>query len=324
MKVFKYIFLLLIVNILILALISKFHFKVFHNVIKYVSETNYKKERENMESFSINNEVVSFSIYVISKIIILLLIPISPIIYIFFLAYIEIINEHKFALRFISCNVKPNEYKKDFINKYSWFKIFNNNDIPTPMVYAIVEDEKLNILNKDFDYNKKYIFKPNVGLKGRDIYFDSYNNIKKNKVTFGESMLIQERIYDCKYGTKKPRHIRLHSIYNEKENEVYSLTFLIFDGKEEKIMSNFHQGGTITDCFDLKCDNLSKEEKYKIVEVTNKLLKLHKKLRRTMVGWDIILACDTAYVLEGNICPGTERLNKESVKKYEKLSYENY
>ena len=43
-----------------------------------------------------------------------------------------------------------------------------------------------------------------------------------------------------------------------------------------------------------------------------------------MIGWDIILACDTAYVLEGNICPGTERLNKESVKKYEKLFDDNY
>lgn len=323
MKLLKSIFLLLIVNILILSLISKFHFKVFQNVIKYVLQSNYKGEKKNIEYFSINNDIVFFGIYVISKIIILLLMPLSPIIFIIFLAYIHINNEHKSALRFISCNIKPNEYKKGFINKYSWFKIFNDNDIPTPMVYAIVKDDKLNILNKDFDYNKKYIFKPNVGLKGRAIYFDSYNNIKNN-VTFGEAMLIQERIYDCKYGIKKPRHIRLHSIYNEKEDEVYSLTFLIFDGKEEKIMSNFHQGGTITDCFDLKCNNLSKEEKYKIVEITNKLLKLHKKLKRAMIGWDIILACDTAYVLEGNICPGTERLNKESVKIYEKLFDDNY
>ena len=323
MKVLKYIFLLAVVNILIYVNLSKFQLKVYQNMTKYVLQSNYKAEKKTMESFSINNGIISFSIYVVSKIIILLLMPLSLIIFIIFLAYINIYNEHKSALRFISCNIKPNEYKKGFINKYSWFKIFNENDIPTPMVYAIVEDEKLNILNKDFDYNKKYIFKPNVGLKGRDIYFDTYNNIKNN-VKFGEAMLIQERIYDCKYGTKKPRHIRLHSIYNEKEDEVYSLTFLIFDGKEEKIMSNFHQGGTITDCFDLKCNNLSKEEQYKIVEVTNKLLNLHKKLKRSMIGWDIILACDTAYVLEGNICPGTERLNKESVKKYEKLFDDNY
>ena len=323
MKLLECIFLLLIVNILILVNFSKFHFKVFQNMIRYVLTTNYKDERKNMESFSINNKVLCITIYVIAKIIILFLIPIWPILFIIFLAYIEIYNEYKSMLRFISCNIKSNEYKKGFLNKYLWFKIFNKFNIPTPMVYAIIENETLNILHKDFDHNKKYIFKPNIGLQGRGIYFDTYNNIKNN-VTFGEAMVIQERIYDCKYGTKKPRHIRLHSIYNEKENEVYSLTFLIFDGKEKKIMSNFHQGGTITDCFDLKCDNLSKEEKYKIVEVTNKLLRLHKKLRRTMIGWDIILACDTAYVLEGNICPGTERLNKESVKKYEKLFNDNY
>jgi hypothetical protein len=324
MKLIKLLILLLVVNTLIIVNLSNLHFKIFQNMIKYVINTKYHEERKNMEYISITYTPLSLIIYVIFKILLLLLIPVAPILFIIFLGYCKINNDNKQILRFISCNIKNEEHKNGFIDKYLWFKIFNKFNIPTPKVYAILKKDKLNVLDEGFDYNKKYIFKPIVGLKGRDIKFDSYNNIKKNNIKFGESMLIQERIYDCKYGDKKPRHIRLHSIYNEKENDVYSLTFLIFDGKEKKIMSNFHQGGIVTDCFDLKCEDLSKEEKSKIIEVTKKLLLLHKKIKRSMIGWDIILACDNAYVLEGNVCPGTNRLNNQSVKKYEKLFDEIY
>ena len=324
MKIIKILFLIFVINILILTGLSKFHYKVYQNIIRYIINSKYLNERKNMQYISINYPPLSLFLYILFKIILIVLIPFASIIFLIFLGYININMEDKNLLRFISCNIKNEEYKYGFIDKYLWFKIFKEFNIPTPEVYAIIKNNKLNIINRDFDYNKKYIIKPIFGMRGRSIEYDSYKNIVKNNLNFGEDMIFQDRIYDCKYGERKPRHIRLHSIYDENNNNVYSLTYLIFDGKEKKIMSNFHQGGKITDCYDLKCNNLSIDEKDKIRQITKKLLHLHKRLKRSMIGWDIILACDKAYVLEGNICPGTERLNDKSVLKYEKVFDSNY
>ena len=39
-----------------------------------------------------------------------------------------------------------------------------------------------------------------------------------------------------------------------------------------------------------------------LINIKDKLLLLHKELKYPVFGWDIILSCDDAYVLEGNIC----------------------
>ena len=42
------------------------------------------------------------------------------------------------------------------------------------------------------------------------------NILKKKNIKFNEHMIIQERVYDCKYGSKRVRHIRINTYYNKK------------------------------------------------------------------------------------------------------------
>ena len=160
---------------------------------------------------------------------------------------------------------------------------------------------------------------------GRKVYFDSLSNIKKNGIKFIEPMIIQERVYDCKYGSKQSRHIRINTYFNKKTNESYLINYFIHNGKEGSLTSNLSKGGNIIDCGDLSdCTILSKQEIERLHKVKNDLLVLQTELKNPLIGWDIILACDDAYVLEGNICPGTALMSNESIDKFEKFFYDNY
>ena len=82
--------------------------------------------------------------------------------------------------------------------------------------------------------------------------------------------------------------------------------------EKENLHQIFISGANIIDCEDLsKCNNLSTKEKKMLINIKDKLLSVHKELKYPVLGWDIILSCDAAYVLEGNNCPGTSQLSKK-------------
>ena len=74
----------------------------------------------------------------------------------------------------------------------------------------------------------------------------------------------------------------------------------------------------------MKCNFLTKNEKNKLIDIEKKLNKLHSKLQKYFIGWDIILDCDKAYVLEGNVCPGSHKIGFKSIDKFKKIFYKNY
>ena len=169
------------------------------------------------------------------KILILLFLPVASVIYVFLLIYDKITNNG--IIRYLTCRI----IDKTQINKLTWFKIFKKYNIPTPKVYAtMTKNKKLQILDNNFNINKDYIFKPINGIQGRNIIYDSYNNIKMKNIKINEPMIIQERVYDCKYGSSRSRHFRINTYYNKKTNNSYLINFFMMTSGKGKLTSNLH------------------------------------------------------------------------------------
>ena len=308
-------------DIIVLTSISKFNLKFFINLIKTLLNINFTTMNAFLTQININNKFINLLIFLLIKLFTLILLPISPIIFSLFLIYVRIIKNEN-HIRYLACKT----IDLTNIDKLTWYITFKKFNIKSPTVYGVIDkNNKLKLIDNSFNPNEKYIIKPVNGIQGRTVMFESYNNIQKNNIKFEEPMLIQKRVYDCKYGLNRARHFRVNSFYNKKTNESHLINFFIYNGKEGKLASNFAQGGSKIDCGDLSdCRILSKEEIEKLNKIKNQLLLLHKKLKNPLFGWDIILACDDAYVLEGNNCPGTSKMNNESIEKFKKFFNKNY
>ena len=320
MIIIKLVIFILVFDIIVLACISKFHLKLFINLLKTLLSLNFTTVNAYLTHINMNNKFVKMPVFVLIKLITILLLPISPIIFLFLLIYVKIIKNED-QIRYLTCRT----IDLTNIDKLTWHILFKKYNIKSPTVYGIIDNNKLKLIDNRFNPNEKYIIKPVDGVQGRTVLFDSYKNIQKNNIKFREPMIIQKRIYDCKYGLNKSRHFRINTFYNKKTNESHLINVFIHNGKEGKLTSNLSQGGSLVDCGDLSdCSNLSTEEIDKLNKIKNKLLLLHKELKKPLFGWDIILECDDAYVLEGNNCPGTSKMNNESIEKFNKFLNEIY
>ena len=321
MIIIKFVIFILVFDIIILTSISKFHRKLFINLLKTVININFATLNNCLTTGNINSKFGNTIIFVLIKLLTILLLPISPIIFLFLLIYVKQIKDED-KIRFLACRT----IDLTNIDKLTWYILFKKYNIKSPTVYGIIDkNNKLKLIDNSFNPNEKYIIKPIYGVHGRTIVFDSYNNIQKNNIKFKEPVILQKRIYDCKYGLNRSRHFRINTFYNKNTNESHLINVFIHNGKEGKLTSNLAQGGNIIDCGDLsKCTNLSNEEIDTLNKIKNKLLILHKELKNPLFGWDIILGCDDAYVLEGNNCPGTFEMRKESIEKYNKFLNEIY
>lgn len=317
----KIIIIIILINILILSSLPDFELKVFNKMVKFILNSNFKFFYKKAKYFVVDYNK-SKLIYLLFKIMLILLLPVLSIIYIIFLIYLKI-NDKRYILRYLSCILKNTKSSRNIdFDKITWYNLFKKYDIKTPTILASIDKNKeLKIYDKSFDKNKEYILKPVIGFGAKNITFISYNNIlnkiNNNEFNVDETFLFQERIYDCKTKQTNPRHIRIYSV--STNNGIQYITFSIFNGKKNSVASNYHQGGSIVYCFELLCKELSDDEKNKLKDIGEKLKKLHKNIKKDLIGWDIILACDSAYVLEGNVCPGTRFLDEKTNQRYNEL-----
>lgn len=320
----KIILIIILINILILSSLPEFELKVYNKIVKFILNPNMYFFFKNVKYFGLDYNK-SKLLYLFVEIILILILPILSILYVIFLIYL-IINDKRYILRFLSCSIKDTNSSRNLdFDKITWYNLFKKHNIQTPTILASIDNSlHLKIYDKLFDKNKEYILKPVIGYGAKNITFISYNNllnkINNNEFNVDETFLFQERIYDCKTKKTKPRHIRIYSVLTN--NEIEYITFSIFNGNKNSVASNYHQGGNIVYCFELLCKELTDDEKNKLKYIGDKLKKLHKNIKKDLIGWDIILACNSVYVLEGNVCPGTRFLDEKTNERYNKL-YEN-
>ena len=312
------------INILILSSLPEFELKVYNKMVKFILNPNIYFFHKNIKYFGLDYNK-SKLLYLFFEIILILILPILSSLYVIFLIYL-IIKDKRYILRFLSCTIKDTNSSRNLdFDKITWYNLFKKYNIQTPTILASIDNNlDIKIYDKSFDKNKEYILKPVIGFGAKNITFISYNNllnkINNNEFNVDETFLFQERIYDCNKEKNNPRHIRIYSV--KTNNDIEYITFSIFNGKKNSVASNYHQGGSIVYCFELLCKELSHDEKNKLKDIGEKLKKLHKNIKKDLIGWDIILACDSAYVLEGNVCPGTRFLDEKTNERYYEL-YEN-
>ena len=219
----------------------------------------------------------------------------------------------KFFLRCIAYLPKNKLIRKNYLlhnTKLGWYDLFNRKNILTPKIYAIYESGKLEILDKSFNKNTKYIIKPKYGIKGSNISYNSFNNFIKT-IKIKDTILFQERIYDCK-NKEIPQFIRYISVYNKKLKKALPLIWRINTGKKNgEIAGNRKNASIHYNCNSLRCSKLSNQDKIHLENISKKLNNLHEQEFSLLenIGWDIIIACNGAYVLEGNLCHGTPLQN---------------
>ena len=321
MIIIKLVIFILVFDIIILASISKFHLKLFINLLKTLLSLNFKTINNCLATGNINSKFGNTIIFLLIKIITIILLPILPIIFLVLLIHVkQIKNEDK--IRYLTCRT----IDLTIIDKLKWDILFKKFNIKTPHLYGIIDkNNKLKLIDDSFNPNEKYIIKPIKGVQGRTVFFESYRNIQKNNIKFKEPMIIQKRVYDCKHNLNKSRHFRINTFYNKNTNNAQLINVFMQNGKDGELTTNLTQGGKRIDCGDLSsCINLSSKEIEKLNKIKDKLLILQKELKNPFIGWDIILGCDDAYVLEGNICPDTTDMNNESIEKFNKFLNEIY
>ena len=91
MIIIKLVIFILVFDIIVFC-ISKFHLKLFINLLKTLLSLNFTTVNAYLTHININNKFVKMPIFVLIKLITILLLPISPIIFLFLLIYVKIIK----------------------------------------------------------------------------------------------------------------------------------------------------------------------------------------------------------------------------------------
>lgn len=310
MKVVIAILLIIFINVVILCCFTDDHLDIYKNLIGKalnVSPTELKFMFLNNTRINLRYNLIAIILVSLLKLITILSLPILSVV--FLIAFITLNNTDYF---FFKCISKFPSNRRDRIKyisentKYGWFKLFKDLNIPTPEVMAVHNGGELTILNDSFDKNKKYLIKPNHGQRGKGITYDSYANYMGTHAPSNDTMLFQERIYDCR-DRDVPRYIRYITVLNKRSNQVNTLVYSIHTGKRNEVVTNRLIGADFFNCDNTNCKQFNKLEQGHLKTISDKLKKLHQTHFNDIenMGWDVIIACDSAYVLEGNLCHGT-------------------
>lgn len=209
------------------------------------------------------------------------------------------------------------------INKYDckmeWYKMFTKHNINTPRVVGVYDastrtyDESINPM----DPSKRYILKPLCGGLGVNVV--SFE--ERSKLTEGK-YVIQERVFVCDNDRFKTWHLRITTIRNKTNTDhvdilsIYAMGVNNNDQNDDKIPSNHAQRAKVfqVNLSDMRylreITNKSWEHTFintdLLVRVCHILCDFHRSsfgLDKTItMGWDVMIDCNTYYVLEGNIC----------------------
>ena len=210
------------------------------------------------------------------------------------------------------------------INKYDckmeWYRMFTKHNVNTPRVVGVYDastrtyDDSINPM----DPNKRYILKPLCGGLGVNVMpFE-----ERSKLTDGK-YIIQERVFVCDNDRFKTWHLRITTIRNKTNADKVDILSVYAMGVEnnkdlddDKIPSNHAQNAKV---FQVNLSNTrymreitSKSWKETFINtallnrVCHILCDFHRRTftvdQTITMGWDVMMDCNTYYVLEGNIC----------------------
>jgi hypothetical protein len=185
-------------------------------------------------------------------------------------------------LNFYCYHDKYFEKCREMSSKMFWNDYFVENGVKTPKLYATTQPYRV---YKPILPGAEYISKPEHGLQGIGIHV-----IKGDEITPTENNhLIQEKIDACGY--KGGRSFRVVTTY---DGELVSVEELRNDNK---VTSNGLSGGNVKMCDKDMCG-----EYQKLHKPIKKLCELHKRdfADCFCIGWDVLVDCKDAYVIEGN------------------------
>ncbi len=349
-KVFFYTFILLILIILISLIINII--KINKRNKLYIYHLLFTKEGENfLKAYKLDsNKSIKFipsSLYIfLSRLIIILvfilylpILLINQLFYTYNLSYFKRINylleyplKHPFFYNSLECAIETSiKYKNDLIiniqRKLYWNKLFIENNVKTPQIVGIIDNNKLILDHTKYSKNKEYIIKYDFGGDSSGIKDFDINNIPLEG-----KYIVQERIRNKNYNG----YIRIVTIRN-KENKVIPLLSYLYILNKSNFKNNITAGrlyGGVTFEIDIKNKKINKlfdhdttnDYLINIVDnfnwdifnnAINDCIKLHNKINYSnSVSWDIIVKENTHYLLEGNV-PGltVHTLNKNYFKK---------
>lgn len=164
-------------------------------------------------------------------------------------------------------------------SKLFWNEYFPRNGLRVPTLYATTHPFEV---VTPLDPDTTYIRKPEYGTTGDDISLIEGRDVGP---TEGVNMLVQQKVNSCDY--EGSRTFRVITTYDGDLLALYEFR------NDDKIISNMVKGGSSR-----VLDDLPPE-----LEKTARTLRaLHARdfTFAFSIGWDVMLDCDGAYVLEGN------------------------
>jgi len=203
--------------------------------------------------------------------------------------------------------------------KYKWYRFFKDHGINTPEVVGIYDayNRKI-ILNQALDDSMdNYILKPRCGGLGINIV--SFTN--RNSLQTG-AYVIQKRVFVCDKKEFKTFHCRITTVRDSTNPDNVKLFGIYLMGVRSnadtnQIASNHAQNAIVYDVSipdllsmrsitETSSQSLPNGVDRNMLRHVCKMLcdthRIHFPLTNTFsIGWDVMMDCETYYVLEGNM-----------------------
>lgn len=208
---------------------------------------------------------------------------------------------------------------QDINNKLYWDSLFKSCNVNTPYIYGIIKNTEIDIYDGGDIPDHKAIIKPLKLYSANGIKLFNIHNLPESG-----DFIIQE--YKSSYNNI-PHSIRIVTIRTSQGNCFVWAMNLSVNRNEDSLTTSIG-ARNVTDyeiigdtarnvLFDVwEKHNIPKKHLDKAI---SDAIKLHENMKYNIssVGWDVIIAEDGPYFLEGNMCHGIVR--KKDIYYYEKI-----